>query len=111
MKCPKCGGSSQYGKCSSRRCGYESKERIEMQMALFGRRIAPGLMESMKISPPVLLREVKTESGDILSREWRCPQCKGRGWELNACESCRLCMGKGVCSEFALQLHFDRLLR
>lgn len=101
--CPKCGSSAVYGRCARRKCDWKSKSRI-IRDALASNSELP----SQFISEVILTREVCSEQGAILLREYRCPSCCGKGWGLNWNDVCQLCHGHGCIVESKMILHYSR---
>lgn len=111
--CPKCGGNASYGRCSSRKCGWKSDTRLAREAKRVPRkayaRKTNGVVEvlfkeerddpALTYGKPLLLRSIVNQVGEVIMNEYRCPECKGKGWSTNAFDSCSLCLGHGTISD------------
>lgn len=86
--CPECGlvKSKLDGQCQG--CGWTAPWRRKPKAV-------------KKNTLPAPSREVLTEGGVVLLREWKCPSCDGRGWLVAGMDACFWCKGRGVLSDAA----------
>jgi len=118
-QCPNCGGSASYGRCASRNCGWKSETRIAREAKRpprkpYTRKVGktvkvfhePSKDDSAPTyGKPLFLRSITNQDGEVILNEFRCPECKGKGWSLNAFQSCSLCLGHGSVSDNVLLLN------
>jgi hypothetical protein len=102
--CPRCNAKLEgRGTCG---CGWvrptrPAPRRSRAKDAHFRTKADAAAFREKALKYTKVIREVKTEAGELIHIEWRCPLfniggCGGRGWRKAPSRPCKVCRGLGM---------------